>query len=368
MIQNAAELHGTRWILHSNQFSERGDSSNAMEVSALLAEHGASEVSLMFDREDGRNSVERIDEARALGLSIRAYGGMTEFRRELRAAQPTHFYNFTAGGLTDSNYSKNWPHRWRFGDYVVLNHVVFRKYEPHGDIYAYISDWLHEWALKAHASAQEGMALALARRLQSPSRTTNVVIGSLPLAVSVTPGDAAAFRRANHLPEDAFVLGRIGGADQFDDPVARAAVSEWVRSSSDRYFVAVNTPSFGSHPQNRFLPQQDRKGVRDFFSATNAQINGRLMGESFGLSIVEGLTLGVPTIAPNLCRNSRMDQHHIRVLGPQGWLYCNENDVLSLLSSFQFVRQDATARSLVGERFSRAAFGSNLTALLEKVR
>jgi hypothetical protein len=109
-------------------------------------------------------------------------------------------------------------------------------------------------------------------------------------------------------------------------------------------------------------------GVHDVFSAVDAQINGRLMGESFGLAICEGLEHGVPTIAPHLCRNGEMDAHHVALLRPAGWLYCTEDDILRLLADFQSRDCQAIARKLSQGKFSEAAFQRRLLSLLSAVR
>ncbi len=50
------------------------------------------------------------------------------------------------------------------------------------------------------------------------------------------------------------------------------------------------------------------------------------MGESFGFSVAEPLSLGKPVIAPNWTRNPFMDRHHIDLLEGTNLLYNSKLD------------------------------------------
>ncbi len=364
MQSESLPLHGTSWVLHSNHFTERGDSVNALAIFGALGGLGVDQVSIMFPGNHPWNSRVRISEAIDLGLSVRPYASTREFRTELQASKPTHFLNFTSGQLNGAPWSKRYPHRWRFGDYVVLSHVVFRHYEPHGDVYAYVSDWLREWAQSRIGERRR----ARRDRFLRPTLNPEAIIGSLPHIVSAAQGDGLGFRRRFGLPQSAFLLGRIGGVDQFNDRVAQRAVVQWLERSANNWFVAVNTKVFCAHPRAVFVPTLRRSEVHDFFSAVDAQINGRLMGESFGLAICEGLEHGVPTIAPHPCRNAEMDAHHVALLQPAGWLYCTEDDILRLLAEFQSSDCQTMAQDLSRGKFSEVAFQRRLLDLLSAVR
>lgn len=271
---------------------------------------------------------------------------------------------FHSEALHGTSSSKRYPHRWRFGDYLVLNHVVFRHYEPHGDVYAYFSDWLYKWAQHRIGT----LSRSRCDRLLRPTLNFDAVVGSLPPIVSAVQGDGHGFRRRFGLPQSAFLLGRIGGADQFNDRVAQRAVVQWLERSANNWFVAVNTNVFCTHPRAVFVPPLPRSEVHDYFSAVDAQIVGRLMGESFGLAICEGLEHGVPTIAPHPCRNAKMDAHHVALLRPAGWLYCSEDDILHLLADFQTRNRQTMAQNLSRGQFSEVAFQRRLLRLLSAVR
>jgi glycosyltransferase involved in cell wall biosynthesis len=57
-------------------------------------------------------------------------------------------------------------------------------------------------------------------------------------------------------------------------------------------------------------------------------INGRNMGESFGFSIVEPLSVGKPVLAPDSIRHPRMDANHISLLRPVGLTFYSARDLV----------------------------------------
>jgi glycosyltransferase involved in cell wall biosynthesis len=74
-----------------------------------------------------------------------------------------------------------------------------------------------------------------------------------------------------------------------------------------------------------------REEIWDFYAACDVLLNGRRMGESFGFSIAEPLSLGKPVVGPGLIRNVRMDQHHIKLLKVPALLYSGARDLQSIL-------------------------------------
>jgi glycosyltransferase involved in cell wall biosynthesis len=93
----------------------------------------------------------------------------------------------------------------------------------------------------------------------------------------------------------------------------------------------VNTRRFSDHPRIIHCGFLDRREIWDFYAACDVLLNGRIMGESFGFSIVEPLSIGKSVIAPDLARNFRMDQHHISLLKPFNLLYRNASHLSWLI-------------------------------------
>jgi hypothetical protein len=107
-------------------------------------------------------------------------------------------------------------------------HVYFRRHEPHGDVYAYVSSWLSQ-----HMSGG-----------RSPF---------VPYMVDL-PSPRTGFRERIGIPIEAFVVGRHGGFDQFDLPFVHSALLAALARRRDLYAVFLNTRPFCDHERVRFLP------------------------------------------------------------------------------------------------------------------
>lgn len=198
-------------------------------------------------------------------------------------------------------------------------HSVFRHFEPHGDVYAYVSDWLAEWMTGGQAPA-------------------------VPHIVDL-PQPGGAMREELGLPQDAFVVGRYGGFDQFNLPFAQDAVRQALEIRSDLHFLFVNTEKFVDHPRALFLPPIVGPEQKARFIATcDAGLNAKKIGESFGLAIAEFLMFGKPVFS----WAGGMDRNHT-VMSPQKeWLYRTRHDLLRLLTQYSpSLRDSELARGSV---------------------
>ncbi|MBN9671253.1 hypothetical protein [Roseibium aggregatum] len=185
-------------------------------------------------------------------------------------------------------------------------HAVFRHFEPHGDVYAYVSDWLADWM-------SGGQAPAVPHIVDLPE-----AVGSL--------------RPALNIPDTAFVVGRYGGYDQFNIPFAQKAVEVSLEKRPDLYFLFVNTEKFVDHPRALFLPSiVDPEEKARFIASCDAGLNAKKIGESFGLAIAEFLMLGKPVFS----WAGGMDRNHVRMTPKTEWLYRTRGDLVRLLTQYQ---------------------------------
>lgn len=173
-------------------------------------------------------------------------------------------------------------------------HAVFQLYEPHGDSYAYISEWL---ANKMHVG--------------SPF---------VPHIVQL-PKPIGDFKQALSIAADKTVIGRIGGANTFDLPFVKQAIVNVLAKRSDYVFVFVGTNVWINHPNVIFLQEiHNLQQKSNFINTCDAMIHGRSQGESFGLAIAEFLLLDKPVMA----WEGGADQHHASVLKDSGLLYTEQ--------------------------------------------
>jgi hypothetical protein len=95
-----------------------------------------------------------------------------------------------------------------------------------------------------------------------------------------------------------------------------------VDQQDDFVFVFVGTEPWINHPNVKFLSDvQDLQTKSNIINTWDAMLHARNDGESFGLAIVEALSLNKPVLA----WDGGNDQHHTKVLENSGMLYNHYN-------------------------------------------
>ncbi|NCX82223.1 MAG: hypothetical protein EBX42_11590 [Betaproteobacteria bacterium] len=185
-------------------------------------------------------------------------------------------------------------------------HCVFQHNKPHGDVYAYISDWLSR-------------------------KMTNGVSPFVPHIVSL-PEPTGDYREKFNL-KGKTVIGRFGGFYKFDIMFVRRAIKEVLEKDPDIAFLFVNTMPFMQHERVIFLGSVvDLQKKSNYINTCDGFIHARQEGESFGLALCESLFFNKPTLSWNGGR----DQHHIQLLKGTELLYDETNIVEKLLSIKDF--------------------------------
>lgn len=184
-------------------------------------------------------------------------------------------------------------------------HSVFQSNDPHGNVYAYVSEWL-------------------AARMGRPGAYVPHIV-NLPKVTS-------DLREQLKIPKDAFVIGRHGGYDSFDIHFVKSAIVEALSKRSDLYFVFVNTERFYNHERIIYIDNVanlEKKAL--FINTCDAMIHARRQGESFGLSIAEFSFMNKPVI---LCRGG-IDLNHVHMMRDVGLFYTNQREVLDIFLNIQ---------------------------------
>lgn len=194
-------------------------------------------------------------------------------------------------------------------------HAVFQFNEPHGDKYAYISEWL--------SNTMSG--------------------GSIPYVPHIVnlPPPNGDFKKFLGIRDDQIVVGRIGGYYTFDLRFVKECIVN-ILSKSDKYvFLFVGTSPFYSHPNVKFLNEfSDLQKKSNFINTCDVMLHARQRGESFGLAIAEFLSLNKPVMA----WNNGHDLNHLEMLKDSGLLYNNANDITSILDNLRSYSEDWTRR------------------------
>ena len=185
-------------------------------------------------------------------------------------------------------------------------HAVFDMTQPHGDVFAGVS---------------ETLAKKFGKTLYVPH-----MIG---LESSMTKEN---FRESFGIPANAIVFGRHGGQDTFNLDFAKNAISRIVRDKPDTYFVFVNTPAFDTHKNifylGKIITDEDKN---KFINTCDAGLECGTLGHTFGLAIGEFSVNN----KPNICYNGNIwNRCHIDILGNKGIYFQTEDELYNIFANF----------------------------------
>jgi hypothetical protein len=273
---------------HSNQLSLRG-TEVALYDYAHFNERLLGNTSIIVTPRRAYGHNELSAHRFATRFPVIGYEGLDELE-DILASQKVDFLYCIKSGQNDGIVSS----RVR-----TLVHAVFGYCEPHGDVYAYVSDWLSRYA-----SAGEYPAVPH-------------IVSPLPLV-----GD---LRNELGIPRDAIVFGRHGGSDSFDIPFVHTVVQELAHQTENLFFLFLGTNPFcAPHPRIIHLDATaDLAAKSKFISSCDAMLHARISGETFGLAIAEFSTLNKPV----LTYSESNERAHIEILGENALHY---NDPASL--------------------------------------
>jgi hypothetical protein len=186
-------------------------------------------------------------------------------------------------------------------------HCVFNLSEPHGDVYAAVSN-------------------TLAKKF---SRSTFV-----PHMIGLRPSRTGEnFRKTLNIPENAVVFGRHGGQDTFDLDMAKQAIINAVNLRSEIHFIFVNTPRFYDHPRIHHMNKiVDLDEKNRFIMSCDAMIHAQSLGETFGISIGEFSVNNKPIVAYN---GKVWNDHYKTILGDRALWYTTKEECWNILMSFE---------------------------------
>lgn len=187
-----------------------------------------------------------------------------------------------------------------------VNHIVFQNYEPHGDVYAYVSKWLGDLYNKPF----------------------------VPHMIDL-PNIDDDLRDELSIPKNGIVFGRYGGFETFDISFVHNVIRNIAKNRSDIYFIFLNTNRFTENSLKNVIYLEGSEDVvykTKFINTCDAMIHARYAGESFGLSIGEFSTKNKPIIT---LLNGTRDCAHIQMLGNKGIYYNNELELINIFNDFK---------------------------------
>ncbi len=185
-------------------------------------------------------------------------------------------------------------------------HCVFECTQPHGDIYASISDSVIGW---------------------------EPYIPILPHMINL-PQHSEDMRVKLGIPKDATVFGRYGGKQQFDIVGIHDLIYQIALHNPNLYFMFVNTNIFCPSLPNIIHLHAiiDLHEKRCFINTCDAMLWARHDGETFGLSIGEFSTCNKPIIAYR--HENISSDFHIKTLKNNAYWFKTADELVHILTSF----------------------------------
>jgi hypothetical protein len=180
-------------------------------------------------------------------------------------------------------------------------HCVFDMREPHGTVYAGVSEWLAKYY----------------------KQTLWV-----PHIIDVPKFNETLHDQFN-IPKTNFVIGRLGGYDQFDIDFVKKSIIETVNKRNDLWAIFLNTRPFADHPRIKFVGFNPDNSYKWKF--INAMIHARSDGETFGLAVAEFSAMNKPVLTFDAPHWWYM-RSHIDILGEKAILYKNYEEISAYLT------------------------------------
>jgi len=184
-------------------------------------------------------------------------------------------------------------------------HCVFNCYQPHGEVYSCISNWVHGY---------------------------NERYPVVPHMINL-PKNNSNMRDKLNIPKNAVVFGGYGGRDSFNIPFVHQAVYSVAANRPDIYFLFANFDKFCPDlPNIIHLPMiTDLNKKVEFINTCDSMLWARQSGETFGISIGEFSTLNKPIICTQV---GCWDLAHVHLLGNKAIWYTNVYDLTQILLNF----------------------------------
>lgn len=288
-------------IFHDNQLNERGTSvalyDYALHNETLLG----NESVILYPKNEPGNNAEVIAKFKEK-FQVLGYRDVAERDKIIAQSKADAFYALLAGQ------KQNIPE-----DIIkTCVHAVFKFYEPFGDVYAYISEWLSQ-------EMSQGEVPFVPHMINLPD-----VEGDL--------------RNELNIPKEAKVFARYGGGKSFDIKFAQEVVKEVSKKDKNTFFIFMGTDEFVKPSIFRFYkniiflpPSADLKRKVQFINTSDAFLHARQRGETFGIAIGEFSVKNKPIIT-----FGKSDENaHLQMLGDKAIVYNDKKELKDILLDFK---------------------------------
>ncbi|POS01121.1 hypothetical protein Q361_11467 [Flavobacterium croceum DSM 17960] len=288
-------------LFHENQLSYRGTSKALYDYAHYNEQILNNESIILYNKSNENNFDEAVKKFKNR-FKVIEYNEIKEIDKIIEKEKVDLFYAIKYG-YNDNIISKNCK---------TAIHTVFKCYEPHGDVYSYVSKWLSKLM-------------------------TNSDSNYVPHIIDL-PNHNFDLRSELNIPNDAIVFGRHGGAETFDIKFVQEVIKNFSRTKKKVYFLFLGTNSFVK--RNIFRPYKniiflsstiDEHYKLKFINTCDAYIHARVQGESFGIAIGEFSIKNKPIITWGLSD----EKAHLEILQDKAIIYNNSKELINILENFE---------------------------------
>ena len=312
--------------IYSNQFDSRGTGKVPLEYAQALQKTFNHEI-VMITSKDGDNSglanVQKhfkVVQHDGSTIIIDQRSIVKKSLRDIVDKERLSFLYMVKAGANDNIT----PDNCKTGI-----HCVFHMDQPHGSVYAGVSDYL---AKKYNQTSHVPHII----KKYNATKDIRLMLGI----------DSATT-----------VVGRIGGSSTFNIPFVQKAVKDVLDYRPDIVFLFLSTDKFIEHERVIFVPFIDGEQEKyNHIHACDAMIHARADGETFGLSVGEFSACSKPVITWSGeyqgQRNPNYDTCHIELLGKRAIIYKDYKEALEILYSIKRAEIPPIQWDVYTDRFS----------------
>jgi hypothetical protein len=274
--------------LHVNQLDHRGNSTVVYDYATALKNILGYEATIVSSKKKSTHPTDRFAD-----FGVHFYDEMSEIAGIVEKEKIDVLYMARAG-----NNNEFTPTNCK-----TAIHAIFDMREPHGNVYAGVSEWLAKFFNKE-------LWVPHIIDVQKTNETLHDRLG---------------------IPKNDFIVGRLGGYDQFDIPFVHATISKILEERNDFWAIFLNTKPFIDHPRVRFESfNPDPLYKNKFINTCDAMLHARSDGETFGLAVAEFSAMNKPIITYDAPYWWYM-RAHLDMLGEKAIIYHDSDELMTYL-------------------------------------
>ncbi|MDE1192043.1 MAG: hypothetical protein PW786_07890 [Arachidicoccus sp.] len=300
-------------LFHENQLTYRGTSVSLYDYAHYNEIMLGNKSYIIYNKNNPSNNINAIQRFEKR-FNVFGYTSVEEIDKIIEEHKIDVFYAIKSGEKDDIITKKC----------RSCMHVVFQAYEPHGDVYAYVSHWLAQ-------------------------TMSNDKAPYVPHIVHL-PKEDADLKNDLSIPVSAKVFGYYGGHNSFNIKFVQNTIYKIAKRHPKIYFIFMGVDKFIANSWFSdysdikniiFLPPNTDTNYKvKFINTCDAMLHARLSGETFGIAIGEFAISNKPIIT---YLNSP-EKAHIQMLGDNAFYYHSKKSLKKILLLEDLSKKNAAAQ------------------------